>query len=81
MLLILAIGTASLLIQDGKKEFAAELLSFVQHNDEGLGAMGKVAEQRLSELANELQSDVFVAARERGKARKIERIVEEMIMM
>jgi predicted ATPase/DNA-binding SARP family transcriptional activator len=81
MLLILAIGTASLLIQDGKKEFAAEILSFVQHNNEGLGAMGKVAEQRLSELANELQSDVFVAARERGKARKIERIVEEMIMM
>ena len=81
MLLLLAIGSALLLIQEGNKEFAAELLSFVRYNDEGLGAMGKIAEQRLSELANDLQDDVFAEARERGKAKGIEKIVEEISTM
>lgn len=70
---------AALLVKEGEKEGAAELLVLVLHHPAGTRPIKDRAERLLADLASQLPPKVMATARERGKGRTLEEVAEQML--
>jgi len=70
---------ATLLAKEGEKERALELLTLTLHHPAVFSAAKEDAEHLLAELASQLPPQVVAMARERGKARELEEVVDELL--
>ncbi len=75
------VGMAGSLVKEGEtaQERAAELLAFALHHPATLKETKDRAARLLAELESQLPPQVMVAAQERGKARKLEEVVEALL--
>ena len=73
------IGMAKLLAKTGQRERAVELLACVSHHPAIDKETQDEAEQLLAPLKSELPRQVMEAAQRRGRARRLEEAVEELL--
>ncbi len=79
LVLDVLVGIASRLTKEKKKERAFELISFVLCNPSSYIHTRNTAESLRSELASELPSEVVATIEERGKSRRLEELVVEIV--
>jgi hypothetical protein len=78
--LLTLVGIATLLVAEGEKERALELLALVLHHPLSWQMAKDQAAPLIAKLEAELLPDVVAAAQERGRARNLDATVAELLV-